>query len=91
LLIKTDRDHIIIEEKVDENLYELLLSLENKNNPTPYLEESQARSLIRSLREGLENYESHGLIYNAINPKNIVRRGLEWKLSLTGLLVKNEK
>ena len=39
----------------------------------------------------MDNYAAHGIDYNAVNPKNIVRRGSEWEFSLTGLLVRNEK
>lgn len=44
-----------------------------------------------SLKEGLENYKAHGLAYNVINPRNIVKYGGEWQLSLAGLLLRNEK
>lgn len=91
LLIKTDRDHIILEEHVDENLYELLLALENRPQPAPFLDEPLARGIIRGLKEGLENYAEHNIEYNAISPKNIVRRGGAWELSLAGLLLRNEK
>ena len=33
----------------------------------------------------------HSLNYNAINPRNIVRRGIDWELSVVGLLLRNEK
>lgn len=43
------------------------------------------------MKEGVENYKAHGVAYNAISPRNIVRRGGEWQLSLAGLLLRNEK
>jgi hypothetical protein len=39
----------------------------------------------------MENYKAHGVAYNAINPRNIVRHRGEWQLSLAGLLLRNEK
>ena len=39
----------------------------------------------------MENYKAHGLAYNAISPRNVVRLRGEWQLSLAGLLLRNEK
>jgi hypothetical protein len=72
-------------------LYETLLAQENRPTPAPYLDEPLARAIVRGLKEGIDNYAAHGIEYNALNPKNIVRRGAEWELSLAGLLLRNEK
>lgn len=69
----------------------MMVNLESKSTPTPYLDESLARAILRGLKDGLENYAAHGIEYSAINPRNIVRRGADWELSLVGLLVQNEK
>jgi len=40
----------------------------------------------------LQNYIEHNIDYNAINPKNIVRKNkIDYQLSLVGLLLKTEK
>lgn len=59
MLLKTERDHIIIEEQTNENLYEMLLAMEGGSVPTPYLDEGLARAIVRGLKEGLENYSAH--------------------------------
>jgi hypothetical protein len=51
----------------------------------------QARHILKSIRTSLNNYIEHNIDYNAIHPKNIVRINIDWQLSLSGLLLRNEK
>jgi len=54
--------------------------------------EVSARQILRGLRVSLQNYIEHNIDYNAINPKNIVRKNkIDYQLSLVGLLLKTEK
>jgi hypothetical protein len=91
LLFPLEKDSIIIEEKTDENLYEYLLSNEGNSQYVSLNEDKEvlARKIIKSLRVSLIDYKKNNIDYNAINPKNIVRRSFEWELSLVGLLLKN--
>lgn len=94
LLFPTEKDTIIIEEQTDENLYEYLLNSENQQSSFISLNEEKevlARKIIRSIKVSLDNYRENNVEYNAIHPKNIVRKQLDWELSLVGLLLKNEK
>lgn len=51
-----------------------------------------ARQILRGLRVSLLNYLEHNVDYNAINPKNIVRKNkIDYQLSLVGLLLRTEK
>jgi hypothetical protein len=53
--------------------------------------ENFGKKVLRGLRRSLTNYIENNINYNAINPKNIVRRSLDWELAISGLLLKNEK
>ena len=86
-----EKENIIIEGNIDENLYETLLDSEQQPQFVSFAENSelQARRILQSLRSSLLNYRQHNIPYNAIHPKNIVRKNLDWQLSVAGLLLKN--
>ena len=47
--------------------------------------------MLRGVGRSLSNYIQHNIDYNAINPKNIMRKNIDWELSVSGLLLRNEK
>ena len=53
--------------------------------------ESFAKKVLRGVGRSLANYVEHNIDFNCINPRNIVRKNIEWDLSVAGLLLKNEK
>lgn len=84
LFLKGDSESLVLEEKVEDRLSDYLIYYDSKESP--YLPESEARSLIMDICDSAVDYIKHKIPYDCYSPNNIVRIGEKWYLSAPGLI-----